>query len=197
MIQFKRMKTSICLILLSCFLLAACNTVQKSPEKEKPAAETMANGPVPSAPEPEVENVDFVALQRFLGLERASQRLGYAEKSFNTCDVGYGFSKSHNCRQRYFVVVHFQMMCRDSEGTVSQIVRPSDLQANSNRSVRWNLKDYNGIATTDGDGYGQIRVVSGQSQKQQRLKLAIASDFLYLRAGEIQKVVTPRNWCQQ
>jgi len=146
--------------------------------------------------ENEVENVDFVGLQRSLGLERAETQLGYVERPFNTCEVGYGYSKSHNCRQKHFVVIHFQLMCRDSEGTVSQVVRAADMQANANRSVRWNLKDLGGQVSTDSEGYGQIAAVSGSSQKQNRLKLAVASDFLYLRAGEAQKIVTPRSWCQ-
>ncbi len=135
-------------------------------------------------------------MQKALGLEKPETWLGYTEKPFNTCQVGYGYSKVNNCRPKHFVVVHFQLMCRDSEGTVSEVVRSADLIKNGGRQVRWNLKDLNGNLETDGLGYGQIHVISSQSQKQQRLKLTVENDFLYLRAGEVNRIVTPRTWCR-
>ncbi|MGZ5279091.1 MAG: hypothetical protein ACXWC9_04065 [Pseudobdellovibrionaceae bacterium] len=137
-----------------------------------------------------------MALQTALGLDRPNSKLGLAERLFDTCQVGYGFSKSHNCRQRYFVVLHFQLMCRDSEGTVSEIVQAADLIPNAKRNIRWTLKDFNGNISTDSDGYGQFRLLTIRSQKQQRLKLAVENDFLYLRAGEVTRLVTPRSWCR-
>lgn len=191
------MKTSLYWIALISFFISACTSTGKKAESSPQAIEKSEKAASSrEADEPEIENVDFVALQRALGLEKPNEKLGYAERLFDTCDVGYGYSKNKNCRQRYFVVVHFQLMCRDSEGTVSEIVRAADLQPNRDRSVRWNLKGANGSTNTDGDGFGQIRVISAQSQKQQRLKLTVESDFLYLRAGEVNKIVTPKTWCQ-
>jgi hypothetical protein len=179
--------------------LSACTSAPPRSESpvSKPSESTQRPSPSSGKAEgPEVESVDEPALQRALGLEKSDSWLGYAEKAFDTCQVGYGYSKVHNCRAKHFVVVHFQMLCRDSEGTVSEVVKSADLIKNADRKVRWSLKDLNGTTETDGLGYGQIRVISSQSQKQQRLKLAVENDFLYMRAGEVTKIVTPRTWCR-
>ena len=139
--------------------------------------------------------IDYDALQSHLGLDRSPEDLGYSERSFNTCEAGYGFSRSQNCHTQHFVVVHFQLMCRDSEGTISTILTDADLTPISRKSVRWNLKGLSGTVQTDGEGYGQIRITSRRSQKNERIKLAIANDFLYTRAGEIKRIITPRPWC--
>ncbi len=199
MLQFLDMKQiGLLLLILFPLWMTACSS---APKKTEPVQKNVEKKEAPvtatASPRDEAEeSVDAVALQRALGLDRPATKLGYAERAFGTCDVGYGYSKSHNCRQLYMVVVHFQLMCRDSEGTVSEIVRPADLQANSNRNVRWSLKNMNGATTTDYEGMGQLRVISAQSQKQQRLKLTVENDFLYLRAGEVNKIITPRSWCR-
>ncbi len=198
MFQFIQMKTYALLLLIASFnFLAACSstptpTYRNDYEKSEKTPKTTSS----EAADIGAENIDFVALQRSLGLERPVGDLGYSEKFFDTCQVGYGFSKSHNCRQRYFVVIHFQLMCRNSDGTVSEIVRHADLQSIANQSVRWNISDMKGIAVTDSDGFGQIKVLAAQSQKRQRLKLAVESDFLYMRAEEVSKIVTPQSWCR-
>lgn len=150
----------------------------------------------PNQPEvDEVENIDFAGLQSFLKLKRGYNRLGYSEKSFNTCEVGYGYSSTHRCRPQTFVVIHFKLMCRDSEGTVSEALTAADLRPISNQNVKWTLKNASGRLITDSEGYGQIAMVSGISQKEQRLKLSVRNDFLFLKAGELTEMITPKSWC--
>lgn len=139
--------------------------------------------------------VDYVALQRSLGLDKANTELGYAEKGFDTCQAGYGYSSTKYCHHEYFVVLHFRLMCRDSEGTVSEGINNVDMMPIDNRTVKWNLKGISGVLQTDSDGFGQIHTVSPNSQRTQRLKLAVGPEFLYMRANEITKVVTPKPWC--
>lgn len=141
--------------------------------------------------------IDYRALQRSLGLDRANDHLGYDERVFDTCDVGYGYSPSHNCHREVFVVLHFRLLCRDSEGTISTILTEMDVAPLSGKTVRWNLKGMSGSVITDGLGYGQIRVVSPVSQKRERVRLAVGNEFLYMRAGEVTKIITPRPWCDQ
>lgn len=183
------MKKYLLLILLSSLLLIACSSKEKVKE-----------APISTQPQSDnkivTESVDEIALQRALGLELPIERLGYAEKKFNTCEVGYGYSNVNNCRERYFVVIQYQMLCRDSEGTVSEVINSHDLIKNVSRTLRWDLKDFKGTTTTDGLGYSQIRLIADKSQKQQRFKLTIEDDFLYLRAGEVNKIITPRPWCR-
>jgi hypothetical protein len=153
-------------------------------------------GPAPMVNQPEVENVDYEGLQSFLKLKRGYNNLGYAEKSFNTCEVGYGYSSTHNCRKLNFVVIHFKLMCRDSEGTVTEAVTAANLQPIARTSVKWTLKNAKGNLITDSEGYGQIAMVSPLSQRYERLKLTVRTDFLFLKAGELTEMITPKSWCE-
>ncbi|WP_413289164.1 hypothetical protein [Bdellovibrio sp. HCB337] len=177
-----------------CILTAACGSTPKQIEsplmREKT---TMPSEPVDtSAP-----SVDYIGLQRALGMEIPTNNLGYKEKVFNTCEAGYGYSSTHNCHREYMVVINIQLQCRDSVGQVSEGVNNADLSPIASKTVKWNLKGTQGTSQTDFDGFAQIMTVSNMSQKQQRLKLAVGNEFLYMRANEITRVVTPRNWCEQ
>lgn len=155
--------------------------------------------PIPTAKTPTQEegHIDYNAIQTYLKMDRSSEDLGYAEKVFNTCEVGYGYSRSQNCHKEYFVVLNFRLMCRDTEGTISTILTDADVAPIAGKDVRWALNKIGGNTTTDGLGYAQIRTVSSKSQFHQRLKIAVGNDFLYMRSDEIKKVITPRSWCYQ
>lgn len=174
------------LFVMFALLFVACAS---TPEKTPPA-------PLPTVSESRESTIDLVALQTHLQLDRRPDELGYAERAFNTCQVGYGYSSVHNCRQQYFVVLNFRLSCRNSEGTVSYGLEESDLRPIADKGVRWNLKGLSGTAPTDGEGYGQIHVISDRSQKRERVKLAVGNDFLYMRANEVTRIVTPGSWCQ-
>ena len=121
--------------------------------------------------------------------------MGYFEKSFNTCQVGFGYSKTENCKQQFFVVAHFKVMCRDSEGTISTILTEEDLRPVAHQDLKWFLKNAQGSLQTDTDGYGQIILTSAISQKNQRLRVSNSKDFLLLRAGDVRLLMVPKNWC--
>ena len=93
------------------------------------------------------------------------------------------------------MVIHFQLMCCDSEGTISKALMLSDLYLISRQNVKWNLKKATGQLLTDSEGYAQIAIVSGESQRLQRLRLTVGNDFLFLKAGEITQMITPKSWC--
>lgn len=173
----------LCYVLV-CVFITACGSAPKKIEPSKPVD-------IPTS------GIDYIGLQRSLGMEIPADRLGYKEKTFNTCEAGYGYSGTHNCRREYMVVVNFRLQCRDSVGQVSEGVNNSDLTPIVDKSVVWNLKGVQGTTRTDSEGFGQIMTVSSISQRQQRLKLAVGKEFLYMRANEITRVVTPRPWCEQ
>lgn len=173
------------------FALYSCTSAPVVP----PSAPVISVPPTSSPSYEEVENIDIDGLQSFLKLKRGYNRLGYAERKFNTCEVGYGYSSTHRCRPQTFVVIHFKLMCRDTEGTVSQAVTAADLNPIGNQNVKWTLKNAAGRLLTDSEGYGQIAIVSNISQREQRLKLSVRNDFLYLRAGELTEMITPKSWC--
>lgn len=176
------------------FSVGCASVAEKRPESGSPKSSEPSTAPL-LLTEDEASQIDIFGLQKELGLERETERLGFSERKFNTCEVGYGFSRSRDCQSKYFVVIHFQLLCRDSEGTVSTTLQASDLTALSQRPVSWILKPSSGKTDTDASGYGQIRMISAASAKRQRLKLAVGNDFLYMRANEITQVVTPQPWC--
>lgn len=187
--------TKILLFLLFGSMLIACSSGNKKSDETRDEAGVIT----PSKPSPvqKVEEIiDLRALQTVLKLDPKPEALGYQEKPFNTCQVGSGYSSSNNCRSRLLVVINFQLMCRDSEGTISEIVRAANLEPLSNQDIKWTLKNANDKVRTSSDGYGQIVMVSSESQKNQRLRLANTNDFLAIRAREVRSLIVPQNWCR-
>lgn len=180
------------LIVVLMGFLAACTTTPSAPQPPVTTRPVAA----PSAPAAaEASSIDYVGLQRSLGMEVPTTSLGYREKAFDTCQVGYGYSGTHNCHREFMVVINVQLQCRDSEGTVAEGVTNADLTAIANRTMKWTLKGNQGTSQTDLDGYAQIMTVAARSPKTERLKIAVGNEFLYMRANEISRVVTPRPWC--
>lgn len=142
------------------------------------------------------EIIDYDGLQRSLGLSRGLSDYGYQEKDFATCDVGYGYSSTHRCRKNLFVVIQIQLLCRDSEGTVSTTLRYDDMTPLTNRTIRWEFAGDRGSLVLDGQGRGQIRSIFASTPREKRLKIATQNDFLYMQAGAIRRVITPKNWCR-
>ncbi len=187
--------------LMSLLLFAAC------------ASEPALNrGPAPTPPPPlqepspsvvaqplsdaqldlqEQQSVDLVGLERNLGF--SERQTGYREKIFQSCDVGYGFSNSHRCRQLVFAVIDFQLQCRDSNGTVSDVdykVTPvvSD-------QIKWNFDTKNGMTSSDSEGMGRVHGFFSKSPRASRFRLTVDGDFLTLSAQDVRKIVAPKEWC--
>ena len=192
------------LLLVSFLFFLGCATDQPSRWSDKKTVLNNPTVPVETHAEPapilqlseDGPLIDMVGLQNYLGLTRAHETLGYQDKAFQTCQVGNGFPQNH-CQKKHMIVIHFQLMCRDSEGTISRILTVADLQPVSRRPVIWTLKNMSNTVQTDTDGYGQITVIASEPQSQQRLKLTVGNDFLYMRAGEITRVATPPSWCDR
>ena len=97
------------------------------------------------------------------------------------------------CTPRYMTVVHFQLLCRDSEGTVT--TTPLHLlPINANR-VTWKLAGQSGGTRTDSSGYGQLTMITTRSTRGQRLILMIGRQFLGVTAEETSRLVLPKNFC--
>jgi hypothetical protein len=65
----------------------------------------------------------------------------------------------------------------------------------SERTVNWSLKPSGGSIQLDRDGFGQITMTSLTSPKTERLRINVGNEVLFMKAGEITRVVTPRTWC--
>lgn len=169
----------------------------EAPAKSKKAGVAGAvpyENPQSPPDEAPIEPIDYDLLKRTVGLIRERSHLGYIEKAFDGCGPQFGLP-SGACKRHYLISVQYRLMCRDSEGTVSEAISARDLQAIPNQALTWNLKGLEGQSSTDMEGYGEVLTVSTISQREQRLKLSNGSDFLYLRAGEVERLVTPVTWC--
>ena len=187
--------------LLALPALVACSTAEKEKGNEAIAPPAPVSTvqkrirpqPVPHDSGDQTELVDMVGLQTALGLDRSTSDLGYSEKVFNTCQVGYGYSSSQRCRRANFVLIHFRLQCRDSEGSVG-LVSASQISPISDQ-VKWTLGHDSGMTQTDGEGYGQLRVVSEFPSRQQRLRFTVNGKFLIVRAEDAGRLVAPLSWC--
>jgi len=122
-------------------------------------------------------------------MRRAAHDLGFAEKKFSACDNSAGGL----CKPQYFSVVHFQLLCRDSEGTVSNV--PVHLTPLTSGRVKWQLGGLAGDTRTDAQGFGQFTLVSERPTRGQRLILRIGKQFMGFTVSDVSKVVLPQNFC--
>jgi len=131
-------------------------------------------------------------LKAALGMARSPADLGFVEKAFNPCS--FGLAGSASCKQQYFSVVHFQLLCRDTEGSVSAMpISPKPIVAND---VKWKVAGISGGTHTDGQGYGQFTVRTSRSARGQRLILRIGPQFVAFDVSEVSKIVLPKNFCR-
>lgn len=127
-----------------------------------------------------------------LGLTAPATELGYTEKQFNPCQLG--LQPGSECRPQHITVLNFQLLCRDTEGTVSDV--PVALQPIVANQVKWKIGTLEGDTRTDIAGFGQIAVVSDVSTHAQRLILRIGPQFVSFSVSEVNKIVLPKNFCR-
>lgn len=192
--NIKRIYIMTCLALL----ISSCATHPKHKSTETndklvPIKEVKTNPTTVYSPTPRV--IDYPSVQRLLKLDRTFSELGFSEKVFDTCQVGFGYAPDSDCQKKYFTVVHFKLVCRQSEGTIQTVLTDDDLKAISGENVNWYLKNANGSTVTDSEGYGQIITTTNESQKNQRLRLAVGADFLMTKASEAKRLIAPQSWC--
>ncbi len=167
--------------------MTACAT---APPREQPVEKV----PRPTSQDLEpIENIDYEGLARSLRMERSPEDLGYKEKTFNTCRVGYGYSSTHRCRNLHVIAVHFQLQCRDSEGSESDM--NYDVRPITESHIKWQLGQDIGMTSTNGEGYGKILWAADGSRANAKLRLTVDGRFLILTANEVRKIVAPGSWC--
>ena len=146
-------------------------------------------------PKPYQEVIDVVGLQNALKL--SGTKIGFFEKNYNTCSVGYGYLQNENCRNLFMTVIRFQIVCRPEIDDPNKILSQSDLTPVANQKLKWKLgSNITGSSETNYSGYGQLVAISSQSQKNQRLKINSGNDFLLIKSHEIDQVITPPDWCR-
>lgn len=140
-------------------------------------------------PETSDTNV-YEGLRSRLGLDRPLEDLGFVEQRFNTCD--YNLTPAEGCKDQYISVIHFQLLCRESEGTIQDV---PDVFPVASSQVNFKLGRVSGGTSTDANGYGRVTVVSDHSYRNERLILRIGKQFMGVTVSEINRLILPQNWC--
>jgi hypothetical protein len=176
------------LFVLSGFFHVGCSTVSKKETEQIPVETQKGSGAQ--------QTIDILRLGQSLGMNIPVENLGYHEKQFNSCRVGYGSSSNQNCQPLFFVVVNYQLLCRQSSGTVSVTIQSDELPPVRDQRITWNLHSQKGHHQTNEEGFGQLQGVFPISQRHQRLKISTGTDFLYAKAGDLKQALTPKDWCR-
>lgn len=177
--------TTVAAVILTTFAFSGCISHQ------------IKDNPIPPTVKQKAyeEVIDIIGLQSALNLSGA--KIGFFEKNYNTCSVGYGYLQNENCRNLYMTVIRFQIVCRPEMNDPNKIISQSDLTPVANKKLKWKLgSSITGSSETNYGGYGQLIAISSQSQKNQRLKINSGNDFLLIKSHEIDQVVTPPDWCR-
>lgn len=176
------------------FILGGCASNSNSSKSSEPLDLPPTRAEKPHKDSRQTAGIDLSALRNHLGLKRNQNDLGYAEKAFDGCRLGY-YGEDGKCGPRYMTVVNFRLVCRDSEDTVQTIV--TDTKPVVTDQVKWKLSDVGGVTKTDSSGYGTLQVVTNKTLRGQRLVLTVGQQFLGLRISDVTQIVVPVYWCTQ
>lgn len=160
------------------------------PKKQAPAPRPKSRPTPESAPE--ATTIDLNEIQQQLKIHRPVTELGFTQKKFDLCQLGH----KETCGRQYFSLIHFQIVCRDSEGTV-EYVSEAELEPLAHREIQWKLGNNEGTLQTDHQGYGQIRTATLSPVGDDRLMLINGRLSLGLSASEVTRLMVPKNWCQR
>ncbi len=174
-------------VFLFAALLAGCASTPQSTGPERKPTPTEKRVTANLGP-------DLSKLKRVLGIDRALNNLGYAEKAFDSCRHEYAESGG-KCGRRVLTVVNFRLLCRDTEDTTQTVV--TEMTPIHSANVKWKVADATGITQTDSEGYGTVQVVSNQTLQRQRLVLTVGRQFLGLQMSEVSRIVVPVYWCTE
>lgn len=169
------------LLVLASFILSACASKPKDTKTVTPSNE------------PYAKTVSAEEVRQALDME--INGLGFSEKSFNSCSLPKELQTSSSCETKYFSIVHFQVLCRNTTGTTEETVTSSHLRPLSG-NLEWVVGALRGKTTTNKDGFGTALILSKTSMSKRRFILKLHQKALGLTAEDVSKIVVPDNWCQ-
>ncbi len=169
------------------FAVTAC---VQAPKKPQSGDYGESRGQVKMPPKRPSINLD--QLQTTLRMNREADELGFQNRWFDTCKIGQDLSSK--CRGKRFTVIHFRLLCRNSTGTV-ELVSRDELSPLSTSSIKWILGPRSGSIPIDDEGYGQVRLVTPGSVRNQRFVLKLGTHSLGVRAKSVKQIVLPGDWC--
>ena len=136
-------------------------------------------------------DIDVNLLLAELEMDHPIEAIGYQEKSFNTCKVLSNKSPAPFCQRLYVGRLNFQVMCRDSTGTVEK-VRLTPLKSGR---LRWKKAGKRGLTSTNSNGFGSLGFVTSSSSKRGKLYLYLGSKIALKRFSDNWRLILPKSWC--
>lgn len=136
-------------------------------------------------------DIDLNALSIELNMTNSFDQLGYQEKLFNTCEIKSNRSPRPFCENLYLSQLHFQMMCRDSTGTVEKVT----LEPLISDQLRWKSRNIKGSARTNNEGFGRLDFISKQSSHKEALYFSIGNKMARKSFKDYWRLILPKNWC--
>lgn len=173
------MRKQLCALSLM-LILSACTSTPKDADQAEPV-KTPSERPISLSPSQMLSR---------LGMVRDLEQLGFQEQGFNPCQFGGGHPGS--CDQQYVSIVHFQLLCRESEGTIQEIPQLFPI---TSANIEWKVAGQSGGTSTNEEGYGRVSLISRRPVRGLRLTLKRGAQFVAFTISEIGKVVLPSSWC--
>ncbi|MEM7646079.1 MAG: hypothetical protein AAF203_04145 [Pseudomonadota bacterium] len=136
-------------------------------------------------------DIDMDQLHRELRMGNRLETLGYQERAFNTCQVQANRSPNPYCQQLYYHRLNFQVLCRDSTGTVSHV----NLSPLTTQNLRWKSGRMRGRTSTNGSGYGTLSFISQRSSRHGHLYLSLGRKMARKKLSDRWKLILPQSWC--
>lgn len=137
---------------------------------------------------------DLNQIQSALGMERSPGELGFTEKQFDSCKTRVP-GGGERCGTRFFSVLDFKLSCRDSEGTISTVASAASAKPLVSDKVEYQLAGSRGVLQTDREGNVQLRMVTTQPLRGQRLVVTVGRQFFGKEISGITQIILPNYWC--
>jgi hypothetical protein len=136
-------------------------------------------------------DIDITTLIEELEVNHPLSTLGYQERSFNSCSVKANRSTQPYCQQLYLGRINYQVMCRDSTGTVDRVT----LTPLYSQKLRWKSGVIRGETKTNASGFGQVGFISPNSTAFGHLYLYLGSKIARKQFRDNWKLILPKSWC--
>lgn len=136
-------------------------------------------------------DIDVNALLAELNMDHPIETIGFQERAFNTCQVASNRSQSPSCQQLYVARLNFQVMCRDSTGTVERV----NLTPLNSQRLRWKKGAKRGVTSTNSSGFGSLGFVTRYPSSDGHLYLYLGSKIARKRFRDQWKLILPKSWC--
>ena len=174
--------------LLVLFFCSACTTAPDTEETDLPKSRSSYEN---LDHRKSYNDIDIASLVQELEMDQPVHEIGFTEKSFNSCDIKSNRSEKPICQRLYLGRVNFQVMCRDSTGTVEKV----NLEPLDEGNLRWKQGRHRGYTRTNSMGYGSIEFISTRSSMNQALYLYLGRKVARKSLKDMWKLILPKNWC--